>query len=213
MKSLHQYLLIPLCSVLLSCGGGGSGNSSSTVGSGDGGGLGGGGNGGGPDLTPSGNPTWSLEGNTFTGGIAQAGSLSPQQDDRFDVFVIATTGLAVLNGAYSGSSLSITHSNNGSGVYTVVDSNDFAAALANSALESFITIRVDVGTIMTNPIAASSYEAQTGGAVTVTLDTNGLYHFTASDPLVMTKSLDLGTGVPGSPDQASLTITNLYDFD
>ncbi|MEE9326136.1 MAG: hypothetical protein V3U71_02495 [Cocleimonas sp.] len=161
-------------------------------------------------IVSNGDVTWKLGDNSYNGGtsVALFSSINNSTVDNFGVLEVTTIGFDRSNGDFSGSGVSIAHSLQGSGSYTIEENTtDLITSLSNKV----ITLTVTAGTI-NSPLAATSYKA-ISGTVEVTVDNNGKYHFSIVSPITLTKAIDVGTGVPNAPDTFSFTMNNIYDFN
>ncbi len=161
-------------------------------------------------MVSNGDVTWKLGDNNYSGGTSAAlfSSINNSTLDNFGVLEVTTIGFDRSNGDFSGSVISVAHSLQGSGSYTIEENTtDLITGLSNRV----ITLTVTVGTI-NSPPAATGYIA-TSGTVNATVDGNGKYHFTITSPITLSKTIDVGLGVPNAPDTFSFTMNNIYDFN
>jgi len=127
------------------------------------------------------------------------GELSRTQSNQVDrvTIVVGDEVFGNSNGVYSGGSIRIVLTLTGSGVYSVTDSDNFEAAVGSGAKAA--TINVTAGTLSNNETQWATTAAS--GTVTVVVNTEGRYFVSTNEPLILTRKIDIGTGVPGSPDQ------------
>jgi len=151
---------------------------------------------------------WSFEDYDYIGGFSSGGSRVTFENVPFGVLVI-TTEEDENNGAFSGSSLTITYPLRGPGNYNVVSLGETGEFLSEQSTEKALTISCTVGSAFVN---ATRYEALNGGQVLVSVDSNGNYRFNTSSPILIGKALDLEGGVPDRPDSGNLTIEDAYNF-
>jgi len=118
---------------------------------------------------------------------------------------------------FSGSSLSITLTKSGEGVYPLTDLDGVCNAVENGVAAASINLIVGVGIIQTtaieDPITFMEWgPTQTAGMATVTLDDDGFYYVSISEPVIFDKLIDrsasVGIAVPG-PDQLAFTTTRI----
>ncbi len=160
-------------------------------------------------VVPNSGVTWTVANNNYTAGISSSGSssITGSTVDDFGVVSVSTTGFESLNGAYSGSALSISHSLQGAGTYSLGTTSDLIENIASKQMRMNVT----VGTLNTSPLAATLYQALSG-SVEIIVDNNGKYHLTVNTPITLTKTIDVGTGVPNAPETISFTMNNIHDF-
>jgi|GEM_PF-4600115 len=159
-----------------------------------------------PTMDNSETPEWSMGDNDYAGGTS-SGNIG---DNGVGVLVLSTTGENGPNGDYAGSGITMAYAANGGGSYEVVSKADLVSRLNDNPMAKVTTIACTVGTQKVSPLASSAYEMKSG-SVSVIIDSNGKYHFTVVSG-TMEKILDLGSGVPDSPDSISFKMTNGFDF-
>jgi len=166
--------------------------------------------GGGDDSVPvdtTAESTWKFEEYTYNAGIANE-QITPNADiGDFGVLVISTNE-DNSNGDFSGSVLTLTYAVQGSGTYAVVSQQDFIDARFEDATAKVMTLSCTVGTAT---VSASLYESLTNGSASVSLDDSGKYHISTSG-LQITKTIEVGNGVPNAPATGTLKITNAFDL-
>lgn len=147
--------------------------------------------------------TWSLEDKLFISG----GERSRTQSNQTNLvsIVVGDDVFDNSNGVYSGGRISIMLSLTGSGVYAVTDLGNVVSAAGNGS--KVASINVTAGTLSNNETQWST--TATSGTVTVIVNTEGRYFVSTTEPLILTRKLDVGTGIPGSPDQASFSMRNI----
>jgi len=115
------------------------------------------------------------------------------------------------NGAYAGAQLVLHMSVSGTGNYTLVD-NTNSVSTPNGAKVAFIIATAFSDEDRTN----ESTWVSTSGLISVKVDSNGLYHLSTIEPLVLTKDDNYnrpGAGIPESPDQISFQMQNVYGIE
>lgn len=162
----------------------------------------------GGDLTSD--VTWQVGNNNYFGLSTLSDNLRNQS---FDSVSISTTG-DVLNGRFSGSSLSLAFTMNGPGTYTVVSRDEARGAQNNTnelASQKVISIRTTVGTGVLSGTTFYDSSASTGTAV-ATIDSEGFYHFSTTAPVTISIYDESDGGVAGAPDEIEFTMSNVYQF-
>jgi len=185
---LSQTLALVASIALAACGGGGDSSSNLAA------------------ATPSSH--WTMDSHTYVNGGFSAQSTSTVGGQPITVAVISTATLAggdASNGAYSGGSLSISFVAHGAGTYNVVP--DTAALLASDPASNPMVVQSEVGIGVTT--GATLYAVSTG-QVTVTLDSDGKYHFDSVGVLPAAKTLDVLGGVTGAPASMALTVHDAF---
>ena len=149
--------------------------------------------------------SWQAGSNVYSGGAgASASNMVVTANNNFGVVVVSTS-LDTANGDFSGSTVTISHSLSGSGLYQVTDSID-----TNS--DNQISLDVVLGT-SSSPTRTTSYDSVNEiNNVEVIVDSDGKYHFTLGSVIFLEKGLEIGGGVPGAPDTIDFTMNNLYDY-
>lgn len=155
-------------------------------------------------------PEWTLGDNEYSGGTSASDTSDPSID--IGVLVVGTTGFDRDNGDFSGSALAISHTLQGAGTYSVVSQEDFTEGRIENPDARLVVISCTVGTLNVDPIASTQYGSTTGGTALATLDSQGRYNFTISSSITMSRTLDLGQGVPNAPDTIGFTMDNVFDF-
>ena len=147
--------------------------------------------------------SWQAGSNVYSGGAnASASDTSVTASNSFGVLVVGTNQ-DTSNGDFSGSTVTITHSLSGSGLYQIKDALD-----VNS--EKQVTIAITLGTATTS---ATVYETiDTINNVEVVVDSDGKYHFTLSSPIFLEKGVEVNGGIPGAPNTIDFTMNNMYDY-
>ena len=148
--------------------------------------------------------TWQVGNNVYFGGEgASASEMVVNSNNSFGVVVVGTNQ-DTSNGAFSGSSIAITHTLSGSGLYQIKEQIDVGA-------EKQISISVNVGTGVTT--GSTEYvSANEINNVEVIVDDNGKYHFTLSSVIILNKGVEVSGGVAGAPDTIDFTMNNIYDY-
>lgn len=160
----------------------------------------------GPDKSNTGDCHWKLGGYTYTRGSSAQNS-STSDGNTIQAIVVTTTGEGGDYGAYSGSGLTFTfYSNLGTGKYTLANSTIMVSNPGSKILAMSCTIgtAVNTGAVMYTPSGNSTATAD------VTKDKEGQYHITLSTPVVLTKDVVVGGGIPDAADSYSITIDNAY---
>jgi len=142
--------------------------------------------------------SWQAGNSVYFGGV----SSSDTTNTGFGV-VVAGTDQDTANGNFSGSSITITHSLSGSGLYQVRDTFD-------STLDNQIVFDVIVGTATTSATSYNSVNAINN--VEVIVDEDGDYHFTLSSPIFLERGIEVNGGVSGAPETIDFTMNNIFDF-
>lgn len=147
--------------------------------------------------------SWQAGNAVYNAGTgASASSISNDPNNPFGVLGVGTD-LDSSNGSFSGSSLTITHSLSGSGLYTITDMLD-----GNSAKQ--VVINTSLGTATTQATAYDSGDVL--NKVEVIVDADGKYHFTLTDPVFLNKGVEVNGGIPGAPATIDFTMSNIYDY-
>jgi len=193
LNTLKTCFLIQTLCFLIACGGGGS---STTV------------------ATGSENNTNFSSGSSWTIGTSshQGSMIASTQsiDDGRVVIVISTAGANPNSSEYAGSTITIQALALGTGDYALIDSVGELLRIQSESPETPVAyIRAQAGTVHVNPLASTSWQSVTG-TVSVVVDGDGHYRFSTNEPSTFTRELDLGTGIPGAPDQIDVSLTNVY---
>ena len=144
--------------------------------------------------------------------VSTARSTSTSESSELTIVGAGTDGADQANDAYAGSSLLIAHSLTSPGEYRIANSlESFTAALKADPNAKVAHIAVTVGTAVV-PVAATRYESAGTGTLSVTIDENGDYHFTSNQPVALNRISDLGEGVPGAPDSATMRLNDIHDY-
>lgn len=168
--------------------------------------------GGGGDSSPAAaGPTswWTLDSHTYVNGGHSSQSTTPGTNPT-TVAVISTATTAggdSSNGAYSGSSLSFSFKGTSAGSYVVVP--DRATFVSTPATSNPILVEVDVGIAVTT---GSSVYTASSGAVQVSRDAAGTYHFD-TDTVVgvpTAHTMDVLGGVAGAPATMRLVVRDAF---
>jgi len=155
------------------------------------------------DSTLAHDGTWSLADKLFISGGER---LRTQSNHSALATIIVGEGFFDdSNGVYSGGRITIVLTLTGSGVYTVSDIDNVKAAVGNGSKMAFIN--VTAGTISNNETQWTT--TATSGTVTVVVNSEGRYYVSTIEPLMLTRTLNIGTGIPGSPDQVLLSMRNI----
>jgi len=147
--------------------------------------------------------TWQLDDKLFISG----GELSRTQSNQSDMVTIIV-GDEVFdnsNGVYSGGRVSIFLSSTGSGIYALTDKDNFTTAIASGIKVG--SLNVAAGTLSNNETQWAT--SATSGIVSVTVNSEGRYFVSTTEPLILTRKSNVGTGIPGSPDQVSFSMRNI----
>ncbi len=150
--------------------------------------------------------TWQFNDFEYEGGVSSQGN-GDTSDGPFGVLVI-TTEEDESNGDFSGSALTFTYADVGAGNYNVVTANDFASMRSEDSSAKVIVVSCTVGSA-TN--SATRYDALSNGTASVTVDAEGKYHIGITS-LTVTKTIEVGNGVPNAPEIGTLNVTNAFDF-
>jgi len=150
--------------------------------------------------------TWALGEITFTG------SDEGRQSDNGTFFSIVNSSNTP-NNEYSGSSISITLTNQGSGDYTVVESgSEVGAAILLSPGTKVASVQIRAGIGAGNPLDFNEWSSASG-LLRVIQGTDGFYTVSTAEevngPLVLTRTLSGGDGIIGSPENFVVTLTNV----
>lgn len=146
--------------------------------------------------------TWTLDDKLFVGGGENLRTQSNQVDHV--IIVVGDEVFDNSNGVYSGGSIKIILSLTGNGVYSVSDIANTQAMFGSGAKVASIT--VTAGTLSNNP---TQWATTTSGTVTVNVNQQGRYFVSTTQPLILTRKLDIGTGIPGSPDQITFNMRTI----
>jgi len=147
--------------------------------------------------------TWMLEDKLFVSGGEDVRTQS-NQPDRV-VIVVGDDASDNSNGEYSGGSLRITLTPTGSGVYSVDDVATIPAVFGNGS--KVASISVTAGTLSNN--ASQWATTAASGTVSVSENSEGRYFVSTTEPLILTRQRDIGTGIPDSADQVLLSMRNI----
>ncbi len=131
-------------------------------------------------------------------------TLQNNRDDNV-LIVVGTHLFDTSNGNYAGSVIRITLSLTGSGDYVVTDASSSASAFGSGA--KVASIEVIAGATSNNATQWDSTE--TSGTLVVSVNADGRYFVSTTEPIIVTKAFESGTGVVGSPDQISLEMRNI----
>jgi len=147
--------------------------------------------------------TWSLEDKFFISG----GERSRTQSNHSELatIVVGDELFDNSNGVYSGGRITIVLTLTGSGVYTVTDIDNVTAAVGNGS--KMASVNVTAGTVSNNETQWAT--TATSGTVTVVVNSEGRYFVSTTEPLVLTRARNIGTGIPGSPDQVLFSMRNI----
>jgi len=145
------------------------------------------------------------------GEIFFAGNGSGSQSNNGSSFSISTQS-DTPNGEYSGSLISISAANEGPGDYILVENGiDVSVVILNSPGTKVAAVQIRAGLDFTNPLAATEWSSASG-FVRITQDSDGFYSISTVeddlDPVIFTRTLNIGEGVAGSPDNFVVTITD-----
>ena len=147
--------------------------------------------------------SWQAGSNVYVGGEgASASDTVINANNSFGVVVVGTNQ-DTSNGDFSGSTLSITHTLSGSGLYQVKDQIDFNA-------DNQISLDVVLGTGTTR--STSYVSANAINNVEVIVDDNGRYHFTLGSVIILDRGIEVNGGVPGAPNTIDFTMNNIFDY-
>lgn len=155
-----------------------------------------------PVNNPSNDSNWKFGAYTYT-----KGGSSQDTKGQFVAIVVSTSGNGGNYGAYSGSALTFTFPNNlGAGKYTLTSEDLMVASPGTKLMQVDCTIGTAVNT------GAILYSSDVNSATTadVTIDTDGKYHITIANPVVLVKNVTVGNGIPGAATSYSLTVNNAY---
>ena len=159
---------------------------------------------------PNTNVSWKVGNFNYLAGAdgsaSGTGSIGNTGIDDFGTLLVTTTGTELLNSGYSGSDISISHTLQGAGTYSIGTTTDLISNISSKRM----TLQVAVGLKIT-PLAASAYVGS-GQSAVATVDANGKYHFTIGSPIQLSKSVDVGTGVPNAPATIGFSMNNIHDF-
>ena len=143
---------------------------------------------------------WKFGAYTYTKGTS-----AQKNNGVFNTMAVGTTDNENI-GAYSGSALIFTWNPLGAGKYTITTSN----LVINSPGVKLINAQCQIGTAVTTGSTKYSSTANSGVTADVSVDANGKYHVTISQPVVLTKDEIIGGGVQGAADTYPLTVNNAY---
>ncbi|HEY8957361.1 hypothetical protein [Chitinophaga sp.] len=156
-----------------------------------------------PTPDPSGGEsTWKLGNYTYTRGAS-----SQNTSGNTVGIAVTTSGDGGNHGAYSGSALTaVFYKALGAGKYTLTSTE----VLVAHPTARYMTLSCTAGTAVTTGAVDYSATATSGGTADVTIDANGQYHITISNPVTLVKTVVVGNGIPGAPDNYTLTVKNAY---
>jgi hypothetical protein len=168
--------------------------------------------GGGGDSTPAASGAtswWMLDSRTYVNGGNSAQSTTPGANPT-TVAVMSTATIAggdTSNGAYSGSSLQISFKGASAGTYTVAPDRETFVNTPASANPIFVEATVGIAVT-----TGSSVYTASSGAVQVTLDSAGKYHFDTDTVvgLPTARTMDVLGGVVGAPATMRLLIRDAF---
>lgn len=151
--------------------------------------------------------TWALGDIDYAAGT----SSSTQSTDTNIGVVVVSSAVDDTNGDFAGSTISVNHTLNGSGVYQVTTAEGLALADATDSTVQLVDISVTVGTgVGTNTTRYDSIE--NSGFVVAVVDEDGAYHFSTQTGVTLDRTIDVDGGIPNAPDQFSLEMNNVFDF-
>jgi hypothetical protein len=133
------------------------------------------------------------------------GTSSQANDGTFNTMVVGTTDNND-KGAYSGSTLIFIWNPLGAGKYNITTSS----LVTTSPGVKLINIQCQIGTAVTTGSTKYSSAASPTLTADVSVDANGKYHVTITQPVVLTKDQIIGGGVQGAADTYPLTVNNAY---
>ena len=176
--------------LLISCGGGGGGSAPVAA------------------AQPVQTSFWTMDTFKYVNGGFSSQSSSSNGGKNLTIAVVSTATLAggdQNNGAFSGSTLSFTFVDGGTGTYNIVP--NLSALINGTATISPISVEVNVGTAVTT---GSSLYAAVSGQITVTRDSAGKFRFDSLGTIPTSKKLDVAGGVSGSLPTMMLTIKDAF---
>jgi hypothetical protein len=154
---------------------------------------------------------WQFGNNVYTGHSSVQNS-SPFNGNATTLITASTSsatggGDGGNYGAYSGSAITMNfNSNLGVGKYTVAD---LSIVTINPGIK-YMNISCAIGTAESAGSLNYILSGNSGKTADVTLDANGKYHVTLTNPVTLIKNGVLGNGIPGAADTYNLTINDAY---
>lgn len=146
--------------------------------------------------------TWKMNTYTYVQGTSSSGYYNGVSS-----IVISTSGFSNANGAFSGSSISFVFWGNAVGTYTIQSFSTVGQAYSTNPSLKYISISSNVGTEFPN---TTKYDSQDSNLTAEVSLENGKYHITISNPIVLTKGVSVGTGVPNAPSTFTFTCDNVH---
>lgn len=160
---------------------------------------------GGAEVNTLADATWKLGDAVFITDFNGGATIQNNRGDNV-LIVVGDQIFDTSNGDYSGSVLRITLSLSGSGDYVVTDAINATAAFGSGA--NVASIEVIAGTTSQNATRWDS--TVTSGTLTVSVNADGRYFVSTTEPIIVTRAFDSGTGgVAGSPDNILLEMQNI----
>ncbi len=146
--------------------------------------------------------TWKMNAYNYTRGTSSGGYYN-----NVTSLVISTSGFSNAHAAFSGSSISFVFWGNAIGTYTIQSFSTVGQANATNPSLKYISISSNVGTEFAN---TTKYDSQDSNATAEVSLENGKYHVTISKPIVLTKGVSVGTGVPNAPATFTFTCDDVH---
>ncbi len=191
-KWLTTSVLTGSCIALIAaCGGGGGGSADNDEGA----------------TPPSSLSSWTIGPSSHEGGAAA----SRQNNAINTVATIAGTVAAdPASSPYAGSVVTIQALSAGSGTYSLTPSlAELLRILQESPGSAAAYLTAIAGTVQVSPLASTQWRS-VAGTVSVTVDASGVYRYSTTEPVTLTRDIDLGDGIPDAPDQIDITLDNVF---
>lgn len=123
--------------------------------------------------------------------------------------VLGTLGFEPEQGVWDGSFVSIDHTLDGPGTYTVVPAATLRATAGTAPDTPLVAVSVQAGIATIDPVRSSGWEGASG-SVRVSVDGDGTYHFHQPTGLTLLVGRDdLSGGIPDRPGTIEVSFTDL----
>ena len=163
-----------------------------------------------PQVVNGSGSTWTLDETTFEANPAASFQEMVNGIDG-QVNVVGTVISEVVNAdGYTGSQLQVRLIDNGSGVYQLVNSSNALNALQSNSPGTSAAYST-LSAFGEEPGSVAIWHSVTG-TLTVSLDSEGFYHISTTEPIVFDGDVDVSNGVLEVPAQVSVSINNLFGF-
>ena len=161
-----------------------------------------------PDRSTS---TWVFASQGYTkGGKGASSQDNPGgiKDGDYIAVAVSTSGDGGDYGKFSGSTIIYSFRNGlGAGTYKITSE---AEMVSPENTEKLIEVRCVIGTAVTTGSSLYISNEHSGGEAEISIDKEGKYHMTITEPTTLFKAVEVGGGVKGAEDKYSLTAKNIF---